>query len=259
MYIVFDIGATNFRLAHSEDGKTLKKNVIFPTPQNYEDGIKLLTEETQKLLDGQTIQGIAGGVAAQFNQDKTKIIHCSNLPDWSGRAMAEKLSKIFSCPVKLENDCAVGALGESHFGVGKDYKNLIYIAVGTGIGGAWILNKKLVEGSYSFDVGHQVIEANGPICPACKTPGHLEGYIREPNFKKYFAVGLYNTTLHWPSDAVVLGGGAVLKGQWQADEIKLFLNDLTKNRAQNIPILTTMLGDEIGLYGALALITKSVS
>lgn len=256
MYIVFDIGASNIRLASSENRKTLNKVAKFPTPQNFDDAVSLLTSEVNKLTDGQAIQAIAGGVASQLNKMKTEIIRAANLPDWSGKPLAKKLTEIFQCPVLLENDCALGALGESEFGAGKDFDSLIYIAIGTGIGGAWILDNKLVEGSYSFDIGHQIIDPNGPLCPGCQQPGHLEAFKNTANFKKYFTIGLYNTLLHWPADVIILGGGAVLNNNWQALEIEVELAVLTNDRFKNVPIRITSLGDEVGLYGALAMLNK---
>lgn len=257
MYILFDIGATNLRLANSVDGKSLGQTKTLPTPQNFDEAIQLLETEIAKLGSGQTITGIVGGIAGRLNQDKTTILHATNLQDWSNKPLATKLANIFNCSVKLENDCAVGALGESRFGAAQDYNSSVYIAVGTGIGGAWILNNQLVQGSYSFGIGHQVIDPNGPLCPAHQQPGHLESYIREPDFKKYFIIGLYNTILHWPTDVIILGGGVVLGANWQADEIQKGLEDLTKGRSYNIPVKIASLGDEAGLYGALALINQA--
>lgn len=253
MHILFDIGGTNLRLANSLDKKSLGQTITFPTPENFDDAIQLLESEITKLSDGQPITSIAGGIAGRLNEDKTKIIHAANLPDWSNKPLAEKLEAIFNCPVKLENDCAVGALGEKHFGAGQGYKSLIYIAVGTGIGGAWILNNNLVQGSYSFGIGHQIIDPQGPLCPAHQEPGHLEAYIQGPDFKQYFTIGLYNIMLHWPAEAIVLGGGVVLGKHWQEEEFENGLEELTKGRSYNMSVKIAGLGDEAGLYGAMLL------
>ena len=257
MYIVFDIGASNLRLASSTDGKTLKKVEIFPTPQNFDEAMALLSSEANKLAEGQPIKAISGGIAGKLNGTKSAILQSANLPDWSGKSITKKLEQIFLCPVTLENDCALGALGESEFGEGKNYKNIIYVAVGTGIGGAWIVNNQLVEGSYSFDIGHQIIDPNGPLCASCQQLGHLEAYKNMPNFKKYFSIGLYNTTVHWPSDVIIISGGTVLKGNWKTQEIESELNKLDKFSSHEIPIKITKLGDEVGLYGALTRIDLS--
>ncbi len=255
MYILFDIGATNLRLASSGDGKTLAQTVTFPTPQKFDAAIELLKTEAVKLAAGQKINGVAGGVAGRLNKDKSIIVHAANLQDWSDKPLIKTLSEMFNCPVKVENDCAVGALGESNFGEGQELENFVYIAIGTGIGGAWIANKNLVDGSYSFGIGHQVIDPTGPLCPAHNQPGHLESYIHEPDFKKYFAIGLYNTILHWPTELVILNGGVVQGANWQADEIKQELEKLTKGRSYNIPVKISTLGDKAGFYGALTLLS----
>lgn len=254
MQIIFDIGGTNLRLASSLDGKTLNEKVIVPTPQDFDQAVELIQTEINKLSGEKKITSIAGGIPARLNnEDKSQIIHASNLPEWSGKPLTERLRDAFHCPVKLENDCALGALGENKFGLGKNYNSVIYVAVGTGIGAAWILHDNLVQGSYSFEVGHQIIDPNGPICPSDQAQGHLEAYINEPDFKKYFTIGLYNIMIHWPAEIIILGGGVVLGSNWDTEEIENGLKELTKNQSYNISVRISQLGDEAGLYGALTI------
>ena len=254
MYIVFDIGGTNLRLASSTDGKTIDGKVIFPTPQNFEEAIKLLELEISKLNEGQPITAIAGGIPAVLNKDKTEIINVANLPNWSGKNLVTKLAKMFNCPVQLENDAVLGALGEANFGAGQNIANFIYITIGTGIGGAWIINGAPVSGSYSFNIGHQIIDPSGPLCKACQLPGHWEAYIKHPDFKKYLTIGLYNTLLHWPTDTIILGGGLTLNRGWDMPSLQADLQELTKRQSKNIEIKISSLGDPAGLHGALALL-----
>lgn len=255
MQIVFDIGGTKLRIASSTDGQTLGPVVIFPTPQDFEEAMKLLELEIGKLANGQSITAIAGGVPAVLNADKTEIFHSANLSDWSGKPLAKRLTEIFNCPIVLENDGALGALGELHFGAGKDIKSLAYITIGTGIGGAWIQDDQLVKSTYNFDIGHQIIDPIGPLCNACQQPGHLEAYIKLPEFQKYLAMGLHNTLIHWPTENIILGGGVTLHSDWDIPKMESELRELMKNYPQQIHIKICTLGDEAGLYGALTLLS----
>jgi glucokinase len=66
----------------------------------------------------------------------------------------------------LVNDASAGALGEHHFGAGRGVNNLVYLTVGTGIGGGIIINGKLYLGQSGSagELGHMTIDVNGPTC-----------------------------------------------------------------------------------------------
>jgi glucokinase len=253
MYIVFDIGGTKLRLACSQDGKNLDQVVVKSTPKKYDTALSLMKEQIKILAGESKIKSVRGGVPGVLNPQKTEIMHAANLPDWSNKPFVEDLTEAFDCEIKLENDSALAALGESTQGAGKEFTNVAYITVGTGIGGAWIINKKLIEGSYSFDPGHQVVNPNGPLCAPCNQPGHLETYIGTPEFDKYFIIGLYNTLKFWPSDIIVLGGGVILHSKLSMNDLEQKLRNILPKYAQKIKVSKVALGDNAGLYGALSI------
>lgn len=255
MQIVFDIGGTKLRIASSTDGQTLGPMVVFPTPADFEEAMELLELEIGKLTNGESVTSIAGGVPAVLNADRTEIFHSSNLPDWSGKPLVKRLTEIFHCSVKLENDGALGALGELHYGSGQDIQSFAYVTIGTGIGGAWIQDGQLVKSTYNFDIGHQIIDPKGPLCSACQQPGHLEAYIKLPEFQKYLVLGLHNTLIHWPTENIILGGGVTLHSNWDIPKMESDLNELMKNYPQQVKIKVCTLADEAGLYGALTLLS----
>jgi len=88
------------------------------------------------------------------------------LPTWKGYKPVEDLSRIFHVQAALENDADAAALGEAAWGAGKNKERLIYITVGTGIGGGIILNGQLYRGADMShpEVGHHVMDSSGPEC-----------------------------------------------------------------------------------------------
>jgi glucokinase len=88
------------------------------------------------------------------------------LPTWKGFKPVEDLSRIFHVQAALENDADAAALGEAAWGAGKNKERLIYITVGTGIGGGIILNGQLYRGADMShpEVGHHVMDSSGPEC-----------------------------------------------------------------------------------------------
>lgn len=88
------------------------------------------------------------------------------LPTWKGCNPVNDLARKFGVHVALENDGDAAALGEAAWGAGKGKARLIYITVGTGIGGGMILDGRLYRGVDQShpEVGHHVIDASGPPC-----------------------------------------------------------------------------------------------
>jgi glucokinase len=103
------------------------------------------------------------------------------LPKWRGKSLVKDLARIFNVSAAMENDGDAGALGEAGWGAGKNKSRLIYVTLGTGIGGGIILDGKLyrgVDGAHP-EVGHQVIDPSGPLC-SCGYRGCWESLAAGP-------------------------------------------------------------------------------
>jgi glucokinase len=93
----------------------------------------------------------------------------------------EDLARIFKVQVALENDADAAAMAEAGWGAGKNKSRLIYVTVGTGIGGGIVFDGRLyrgVDGSHP-EVGHQVIDPAGPLC-SCGFHGCWESLAAGP-------------------------------------------------------------------------------
>lgn len=100
-----------------------------------------------------------------------------NIPDWKGRNLKAELERVLGIPAFIENDANAAGLGEFVFGAGKDAKSLVFVALGTGIGGAVIINGELIHG-VSFaagELGHISVDPNGLKC-GCGNYGCIELY-----------------------------------------------------------------------------------
>jgi glucokinase len=86
----------------------------------------------------------------------------------------------FSARTCLENDARAAALGEFTYGAGRGSRNMVYLHLGSGVGGGIIVDGRLHHGvtMTSGELGHMVVSANGPRC-SCGKPGHLEAYASE--------------------------------------------------------------------------------
>jgi glucokinase len=113
------------------------------------------------------VRAIGLGMPGPLNPQAGVIYHAPNLgPTWNDLPVTAHLSEKLECPVYLENDVNVGVAGEHALGAAKGFKNVVAIFVGTGIGGGIILDGKLYQGTRfsAGEVGHAVLEADGPLC-----------------------------------------------------------------------------------------------
>ena len=90
-------------------------------------------------------------------------------------AVKNKLQEKIKLPVLIENDVNLGALGVKNFGVGKNARNMLVMFIGTGIGGAIIIDGKIYRGSnfVAGEIGHVSVEKDGPVC-GCGKKGCFE-------------------------------------------------------------------------------------
>lgn len=97
------------------------------------------------------------------------------MPGWHQYPIRSKLENIYNCPVYVDNDVNMMALGEMHSGFGQDVDNFIFIKVGTGIGAGIIFDGQLYRGSQGCagDIGHIAIDGDETLCP-CGNKGCLE-------------------------------------------------------------------------------------
>lgn len=109
------------------------------------------------------------------------------LPGWRGNNPVQDLAQEFGVGVALENDGDASVLGEYAWGVGKERARLIYVTVGTGIGGGIILDGRLYRGANMAhpEIGHQVIDASGPAC-SCGYRGCWEALATGPAMAAWF-------------------------------------------------------------------------
>jgi glucokinase len=97
------------------------------------------------------------------------------MPGWDGYPIRDYLHKLWGCPVSLNNDAELGALGEWAFGAGRIKRHMAYIKVGSGVGAGLILDGRIYRGASGLagEIGHLTIQQNGPQC-SCGNYGCLE-------------------------------------------------------------------------------------
>jgi glucokinase len=109
---------------------------------------------------------------------KGRLGRSPNLPGWENTNLARALQDVFgNCAIVLANDVNAALYGEYRLGAGRHHRNLVMIALGTGVGGGLLIDGRLLVGGHcgAGEIGHMVLDPTGPRC-TCGGRGCLEAY-----------------------------------------------------------------------------------
>ena len=186
-----DIGGTKIAVGMVDDrGRVLCKAESPTDTVHYANGLKSVSAMLQQTAQqaGVEISGIGIGSTGPVDPFTGEFGDVDFLPGWRHKNPVEDLSRTFNVKVALENDADAAALAEAGWGVGKNKSRLIYITIGTGIGGGFVLDGKLyrgVDGAHP-EPGHHVIDASGPAC-SCGLHGCWESLAAGPAMVAWLA------------------------------------------------------------------------
>ncbi|MEY3784482.1 MAG: hypothetical protein RLZZ230_804 [Candidatus Parcubacteria bacterium] len=273
-YILFDIGGTKTRVALSEDLLSFGKVESFKTPVSFEEGIEKLLTAVKKLTKSQPA-AFAGGVRGLLTEKKTGIHNDSILNKWAGKNIVTAIQAEFDVPVYLENDTALAGLGEAIFGAGRDLDIVVYHSVSTGVGGVRVVNGEIDEASSGFEPGHQILDIDRTVLGddieptlenlvsgtavgerfGVKAQDIPQSDVVWDELAEYLAQGLHNTILYWSPDVIILGGAMILGNPAiPVDAIRKYTVETLNGFVESPFITAAKLGDESGLYGAMAVL-----
>lgn len=178
-----DIGGQRIRLAYlDESGKLLNKwTVETPQGQGTNQMLSTVAEQVEKYMTQNGIfedevAGIGVGIPGPVNSSGT-VNKCVNL-GWGMFNIDRALSGLTGLDVVTTNIANAAALGERWLGSGRGCKDLFYVAVNTGVGGAIIANGQLVSGAHGGggEIGHMTVDRQETESCTCGNKGCLEQY-----------------------------------------------------------------------------------
>jgi len=179
-----DIGGTKIAAGVVDaDGKVLARTQAPTDPNRYDEGIRVIARMLRETAEkaGVEISGIGIGSTGPVDPIRGEFGDVDFLPGWRGKNPVRDLTQIFNVSVALENDGDAAALAEAGWGAGQNRTRLIYVTVGTGIGGGMVFDGKLyrgVDGAHP-EVGHHVVDPAGPQC-SCGFRGCWESLAAGP-------------------------------------------------------------------------------
>lgn len=196
MKIGIDLGGSHVAIGLvDEHYEIIEKRTYYMTDrkqENIEDyiiqsivhGINEILNSTNKRLE--EIESI--GIASPGNSKNGIIKNIVNLGikefNISERLTESLGMETFNIPIKVKNDGKCAALAEKKYGSLKDYRDCIFLCIGTGIGGAAFIDNKFLqpERNDGFEFGHMVIKKDGEKCN-CGNYGCFESYCSKRKFK----------------------------------------------------------------------------
>lgn len=188
--LAVDIGGTKIAAGLvNRNGSVVQRVVRATRPELGAPAIlQTVVEAGKELLErasrfGLPVVGVGIGSAGQVNADLGAISYASgNLPGWSGLHLSEEVRRGVGLETFVDNDVNALALGEHHYGAGRGFQEALYVAVGTGVGGAVVRQGTIWRGATwsAGEICHLVIDIDGTRRCSCGATGHLEAYTCGP-------------------------------------------------------------------------------
>ena len=178
MYAVgIDIGGTKIAGALVNREGKLVKELRVPTPATDPDAIVDAVVDLIKTLSAGENVTAAGVAAAGFiDADQANIVYAPNI-GWRNEPFKAKLEATLDIPVFIENDANAAGWAEFRHGAGRGFKHMVMLTIGTGVGGAVVVDSHLLRGGFGIagELGHMRLIEDGLPC-GCGNNGCLESY-----------------------------------------------------------------------------------
>ncbi|MFJ8065496.1 ROK family protein [Psychrobacillus sp. NPDC096426] len=275
-----EAGGTKMNCAIGDKNGNIIKQAQFPTTTPAEN-MQQLTE----FFVENPVTAIGIGVFGPVNIDREHKLYGTILDTpklaWRFFPFLKTLKDNLNIPIELQSDVNVAALGEAVHGAGTKDKTVLYITIGTGIGGGVVVNKRFLPTTQHPEMGHVWIKRTKEDTTPSNCPFHtdcFEGLASGPAIEKrwktnaknlpanhsaweteanYIAQGVYQMILTHAPDRIIIGGGVMKQPQLLPkikQNMKEQLNCYTYYPAlANLEetIVLPALGDNAGLIGGL--------
>jgi len=183
-----DLGASSIDVALADLGGELVAHR--GTPADIKDGPRSVLGRAKELLSGllgdqgsgpREVLAIGVGVPGPVEHASGLLNSPPLMPGWDRFPIRDAFADEYVAPVFVDNDVNVMALGEHRGGVGKGVDNVLFVKIGTGIGGGIIADGRLYRGTQGCagDIGHICADPDGPVCQ-CGNRGCLEAMAAAP-------------------------------------------------------------------------------
>jgi len=179
MFVGVDIGNTKLAVGLLDRQGVIQTSARRPTSvdSGASSVVETLLAMTGEVIGerGNRVAGVGIGFGGLVNIHNGIAVSSPNFPGWSNVPLTAIFSERFRVPTAMDNDANASALGERWVGAARGMDNFVYMTISTGIGGAFVLDGRLLRGQsgYAGEVGHMIVDPDGPPC-RCGKQGCLE-------------------------------------------------------------------------------------
>jgi glucokinase len=170
-----DVGGTKIAAGVVTPEGEILNEVRYATAASPERLLSSIARAITEVKDGFEVGGACLAVPGFVMTAENKVIFAPNLHAIEGIPLKDEIGERTGLPVTVENDANAAAWGEFRFGAGSEVEHLVFITLGTGVGGGVIIDGALLRGAQGAgaELGHVTIQATGPRC-GCGNHGCLE-------------------------------------------------------------------------------------
>ncbi|QHC66474.1 ROK family glucokinase [Rathayibacter oskolensis] len=178
--IGIDIGGTKIAGALVDEFGGILREDRQPTPAGHPELIvDVVVEMVERLREGLPAGDVAavGVAAAGFIDASQSIVYYAPNINWRNEPFREKLSARIDLPIIIENDANAAGWAEFRYGSGRLVSDMLMLTIGTGVGGAIVINDRLLRGGFgaAAEIGHMRVVPGGLPC-GCGARGCIEQY-----------------------------------------------------------------------------------
>ena len=186
LFLGVDVGGTNIKIGVVDDEGSTVCYTKFPSQadQSPDPTIERIRPVVEMLLADtahtfEDIIAVGVGTPGPMDISGGRLLTPFNMPGWHHYPIVSKIEQATGKPVTYSNDAGAAAFGEYWIGSGRQYKSMILITLGTGVGGGIIVDDVSIDGAHSHgaEVGHISIDTSeDALMCSCGKRGHLEAY-----------------------------------------------------------------------------------
>jgi glucokinase len=258
MYAIgIDIGGTKIAGALVDDAGSIVRESRVATPVS--DPAALVTavvDLVQELRQGHEVLGVGVAMAGFIDHQQANVIYGTNF-GWKNFPLKSEIESKLDIPVIIENDANAAGWAEYRFGAGQGHQHMVMLTLGTGVGGAIIVDGKMLRGGFGVagELGHMRVVPDGIAC-GCGQHGCIESYasgtalLRTANELVDSGVPAGKRLAELKAQAGKLTGAEVYQALVEGDPGAVqLLNDLAGWLGQAIASLSAILDPEIVVIG----------
>jgi len=203
---------------------------------------------SKRLPAGHLLGAVGVCSPGPVDSEQGLLIDPPNLHGLQHTPLRAMLNKALGLPVNLEHDAKAAAWGEHLYGAGRQDASMVYFVVGTGVGGAVIIDGAIYRGlaNTAGEIGHVTLDPDGPLC-GCGNRGCVETFLSGP-----FISRRYHQALHgaWPEDEPAVDTAVVAQRAAEGEALaRNVLSDAGRALGRAVATMAMVLDVELYVIG----------